>query len=366
MPRNFPDWRRGDPADAERLNRQHKARNQGIIGGRGIDVVRGHDGVVIQLKETRIIPSGGGVIERGGHQEVVINGVFQAWPDCVNDPGCSDAHDDDEGNFRPHLGCNPVLADGTVDQATYIPVYPNWGHTLTEFAPVVWNVNNVNQPTFSAFAGLRGWTMDFGQGERWVGPPTNLCGKGTPDPDALGACCQLGDCTDTTQADCTGTDTDWMGAGTSCADDPDPCAIGEATGACCCTIPAACHNPKLPGDTTCWNGPTQTECENEGGVWQGANSQCGGSPGICDPMISGACCLPGPPVSCVVAADDIACGLMGGTFLGGSCEPNPCVGSDPIGACCNGKICTGDQTEEQCLAQLGIWFEGQSCSSNPC
>ena len=344
MPRTFPDWRRGDPADAERLNRQHKARNQGIVGGRGIDVVRGHDGLVIQLRESRIIPSGGGgdAVAGVSHLEVVIDSVIETEGDCSQHPGC--LLPPDGPPFAPHLACFPILADGAVDPAAYTRVFPNRGHTLPEFAPVQWDIFNLNQPTFSVFAGLRGWTMDFGQGERWVEPPTNLCGEGKPDPDALGACCQLGDCSDTTEADCTGAETQWMGSDTSCAD-PDICGAGAATGACCIEEPLQCAEDR-----------TNPQCNALGGVWfdsQTCNQAC--------PISTGACCL--VTGDCVPDSTSESCEISGGMFLGaGSICDGAC--GQPM-ACCFGEVCV-NQPPLFCKSLGGVPQPEAECTPGLC
>ncbi|MCH8851613.1 MAG: hypothetical protein IID41_03060 [Planctomycetes bacterium] len=292
------------------------------------------------------------------HREVVINGVFELWTDCVNDPDCSDGFNDDESAFFPHLGCNPVLANGDVDQDTYLKVHPNWGHTLSEFAPVSWDVTSINQPTFSVLQGARGLTMTFGQGEKWTTPPTNLCG--TTD-GSTGACCESdGTCTDnTTQGDCESGGGSYVGNGTSCGLLAGGCA-GDPIGACCCPVGSACYNPAVGGPVTCSANVIEAQCATDGGTWQGAFTTCVGSP--CSGGVNGACCLPGG--TCILADDDVDCGLQGGTWLGDpSCEPNPCGGQQ--GACCLiSGACLADQSSPDCNLQGGIYQgDGTACGS---
>lgn len=351
-------------------------RVRGMRAGFGLNVHQTDQDVGISFHDDRIIP-------RQDSSGVGVEDVKIAY---VVDCSFGDCNATEQSNYDliavltggdgRHLKCFPVDINGAPRTSLpYTPVLPNSGHSIDEFADVAWNINSATQTSFVAFDNDGVWRMgSFGEGERWVDPPTNVCSP--DDPDAMGACCQLGDCTQTTQADCTGTDAEWKGAGTSCAT-PGICdgkCFGEGCddiGACCCTIPATCHNPKLPGDTTCWNGPTQDECEDQGGTFQGPGSQCGGSPGICGGPISGACCLLGGV--CIMQPDDVACGLMGGTWLGDpSCSPNPCLGActnpvPPIGACCTpGGGCGGETSADCCNIFGGNWIgDGTVCADCP-
>ena len=83
-------------------------------------------------------------------------------------------------------------------------------------------------------------------------------------------------------------------------------------------------------------------------------------PGNDDP---GACCF--ADGSCQILPPS-ACAAAGGTFLGLSCEPNPCLQPPAEGACCIGIECRW-YTPEQCTAGGGEFFgAGVPCDPNPC
>ena len=91
----------------------------------------------------------------------------------------------------------------------------------------------------------------------------------------------------------------------------------------------------------------------QGSAWQGyaintpscneiPESQGGGGG---HPPVPGACCLPNGTCETVTPGQ---CLLDGGTFVGGSCFPNPCGGPPPgTGACCTDGECS-ITTEEDC------------------
>ncbi len=340
MARNFRTWKRGDPISASRLTEQHRARNTGIFGGPGIDIRQGGESVTVVLQDDRIIPSGGGegVV---GHLEVVIDAVIMNEADCAGHPDCM--LPPDGPTFAPHLACFPVMSDGAVDTMAYTRVYPNWGHTLAEFLPVPWDPLNVNQPTFSVLMGTRGWTMPFGEGQKWINPPTNPC---QPDGDQVGACCQDdGTCNDTNEGDCPAGIGEWKGPGTSC-DDPGICDEGEATGACC-----------DPATGDCTDAQTPQQCEFNNGVYRGDGSIC--TKGLCPPPgLVGGCCWQGgcinlTPVQCDPAK------LPGANWGFAQCDEGTQF------SCCFGNTCQAlDAT--CCLRRGGIPAEGFCTPDNPC
>lgn len=76
---------------------------------------------------------------------------------------------------------------------------------------------------------------------------------------------------------------------------------------------------------------------------------------------TGACCLPDGTCEEVTPGQ---CLLDGGTFIGGSCTPNPCPAT--TGACCVGTDCT-IETETDCTDMGGIYQgDGTDCDPNPC
>ncbi len=142
-----------------------------------------------------------------------------------------------------------------------------------------------------------------------------------------------------------------------------------------------------------------------GSAWQGYalnTFTCDeiGQGGTPPPPGTGACCLPDDTCEVVTPGQ---CLLDGGTFIGGSCEPNPCV--DETGACCTDGVCSilsesdctdgggnylGDGTtcegvdcghgaccdadghcnvftEAACLARPGTYYgDGTTCTPSPC
>jgi hypothetical protein len=162
-------------------------------------------------------------------------------------------------------------------------------------------------------------------------PPNIWNGSHSCDPNPcplLGACCDQGDCTITTEAECGG---QWLGPHFDC--NPNPCE--DTPGACCigldCTI------------------TTEPEC---GGTWIGPQYDC--DPNPCD-LTPGACCI-GPECTITSEAD------CRGQWLGPQydCDPNPCM---PPGACCIGGECT-IRIQPACGGTwLGPWTD---CDPNPC
>lgn len=114
------------------------------------------------------------------------------------------------------------------------------------------------------------------------------------------------------------------------------------TGACCigtdCTI------------------TTETNCIDEGGIYQGNNTIC--SPNPCS---TGACCV---GTDCSIQSEP-DCILLGGTYQGDDtvCDPSPCGST---GACCVGTDCT-IETEADCIGIGGVYQgDGTTCDTNPC
>jgi hypothetical protein len=77
-------------------------------------------------------------------------------------------------------------------------------------------------------------------------------------------------------------------------------------------------------------------------------------------QLTGACCLAGYECTTVSQPE---CDRMGGMFLGGSCDPNPCL---PQAVCCMEHECLVT-TREECLALGGMYYpQWESCEPNPC
>jgi hypothetical protein len=102
----------------------------------------------------------------------------------------------------------------------------------------------------------------------------------------------------------------------------------------------------------------------------GALGVCG-DPGdqACPPIQpDGACCIDG---QCFILTQ-AACEDAGGQFVGGPCDPDPCV---QTGACCIDRSVPPDGNNESCivttlddcLVQHGIYQgDGSDCDPNPC
>lgn len=283
-------------------------------------------------------------------------------------------------NGRDHLRTLRVDLDGVVIDGTgkYLAVVPNGTHTISEFSPVAWDITDMSQPVFMVFAHVEAIVspgiMSFGQGEKWVSPPTNIC-QGNGDDDPFGACCQSdGTCSDTNQGDCPAGVGEWKGAGTTCADDPDPCiqCIGpgcDDLGICCCEDTADCYNDLYPSPS-CWSNATEAECLAGGGSWDNTKgSQC--PAGTCaDPPVSGTCCVPFSGSGCIIASDEKDCGLQGGSWEGhDSCDTSACP--QPLGSCCinpgdPNEGCIDNITLDICNSNGGKWNAGPCVSATEC
>ncbi len=157
-------------------------------------------------------------------------------------------------------------------------------------------------------------------------------------PPATGTCCApAGQCSLTTQANCTGA---WTQGGV-CS--PNPCP--QPTGVCCNTSTGGCTIT------------TQTGCS---GTWN-ATGSC--EPNPCA-QPSGACCF---SASVCQVLDSATCGGFGGTYIGNNAPCGP-SGECPLGACClpNGNCLTG-LSQPQCAAQSGVFQGvGSGCTPNNC
>jgi hypothetical protein len=126
--------------------------------------------------------------------------------------------------------------------------------------------------------------------------PGEDCGAGACD---VGACCVDVNCVETDAFSCITAGRDFVGGGTTCADDP--CGAGVA--ACCF------------GDGTC-SELSPEDCETAGGTFLGFGVVCS-----TEPCVLGACCTDN---GCTEVAR-YQCEAQGGAFLeGAACAPNPC------------------------------------------
>ncbi len=179
------------------------------------------------------------------------------------------------------------------------------------------------------------------RGNAWQGYALNAytCGElgfGGPTPPGTGACCDdMGNCTVTTEADCTGT---FQGVGTDC--DPNPCVT---TGRCAlckfCLGPdemCDCGSGDYHCGYTCIDDLTLEECNAYSGsgystAWLMGGTCAGTSPcdafeGGCNLGDTGACCAGG---FCVDSFDEATCFGIGGIewyrgCLCADCPPDCC------------------------------------------
>lgn len=166
----------------------------------------------------------------------------------------------------------------------------------------------------------------------------------------LGACCKNGVCNYVSRPTCAANTGFWRGAGTNCGgDECDP------TGACC-----AGQNCAGNADAV-----TSSECQTEGGVYQGDWTSCSSRPADCG---KGACCT--SSFGCISNVDMTICtGVLSGSFrgIGTSCDTlnPPCSGT-----CCFQNSCLPNPASPvQCAALPGV-FVGYGpdavCSANTC
>ena len=138
-----------------------------------------------------------------------------------------------------------------------------------------------------------------------------------------------------------------------CEDDVDEenCQAGDQTffsGMICEEV-----NCPEPTGACCFGGGCLTDVEENacvngiGGVYAGHGTDCDDN--VCDP---GACCQLDGSCSVVLEAE---CDQPGAVFSGPNttCDPNPC--EQPLGACCLGTYCQGNQYEANCVTATGVW-----------
>ena len=168
-----------------------------------------------------------------------------------------------------------------------------------------------------------------------------------PDPCAPppGACCFAdGSCSETEQFDCLKSGGDFQGFGVLCSDVNCP----QPTGACC-----------LPnGDCT---SETALSCSAEDGTYQGNFTDCMST--SC-PQPVGACCLPNGDCA---SETELSCTTDGGTYQGDDVD---CVGvscPQPLGACCLIDGTCENRTELSCTVDDGS-YEGDftECKATAC
>lgn len=205
-----------------------------------------------------------------------------------------------------------------------------------------------------------------------VGSCTNLGGIYRGDgitcdalpPCSQGACCNTDDMAcvgEFSRAACEGggLQFSFLGPGTSCDVEPDPCI---PIGACC-----------NPTTGVCTDGLTEAQCEVGGRVFRGDGSQCEDLRPACG---LGACCT--ADTGCEdgggLGIDAQLCSAISGTFRG---DGTTCATLNPAcpGTCCRGtNLATCNQSVQpaQCTSLAGTFIGyGQTCptqqgQSNPC
>ena len=161
----------------------------------------------------------------------------------------------------------------------------------------------------------------------------------SPNPCPTGSCCVNGNCTTTTEANCSGT---WT-QGQSCS--PNPCP----TGACCV------------GGDTCNTGVTHAWCTSNNGAWQDAGST---SCTNCSSTVTGACCFDDNTCDELTAAE---CAAADGTYRGDATDCSSIQCGEPPGACCfDDNSCTV-LTAPECAARDGDYGGPTTdCTPNLC
>ncbi|MCG8409230.1 MAG: hypothetical protein MI923_28845 [Phycisphaerales bacterium] len=179
-----------------------------------------------------------------------------------------------------------------------------------------------------------------------------------------GACCNFVEnvCEITSAAECRGDATHFLGAGTTCEN----VSCGEAqeeNGACC----------QITGD--CVNDVSKFSCESGlNGVFQGGGTICQGR--AC-PGVTGACCLPQPTGACASltldecrrASDGVINVIGEGVFMGANVECNEalCNNLGPVKCCVVSGFCIDVASEEVCTSLGGREVECcAECSSESC
>jgi hypothetical protein len=196
-----------------------------------------------------------------------------------------------------------------------------------------------------------------------------------------GACCEPGfgglvQCADgRLESECSGPEQRFLGPGSTCGGGLDSCAGPQPCGfAAVAGVPDPCDD----GDAC-----TDCQCNLKQGVCVCAPVECeDGNPctvNRCDPhegcvieeFNCGACCFDPPSaIDCFTTPNESHCSTLGGRFRGPGtiCDllDPPC--REPVGACCMGGNCEGENlTEAACLvpdpaSTANTWFEGQRCA----
>jgi len=130
----------------------------------------------------------------------------------------------------------------------------------------------------------------------------------------------------------------------------------------------------VAGETPCgFPIPSGACCFADGSCTMTAGAECGMAGGVfhdgpCDPNPcpqpppTGACCFPDGPCAMMTAA---ACTAGGGAWYGGPCDPDPCPPPPPTGACCFPSGACAVMSASACAGADGTWYGG-SCDPNPC
>lgn len=264
------NWHRGDKITAERLQHMLELARARPRGGRRIAASMAAGGrVTIGLRGEQIIPrrKAGG----GGTKLIEVR-IVRALADLLD---ASDQREVDTFDaVGPHLKCWQIAGDGSYvteifDGQTvnkYVVVWPNWPHPVSDFkkpnGEQIYDPQHPAPPIFGAFAGGRGLTLSFGEGERWVPAPeaAALCADQGPPAPTSACCFGQAECADLTFDECLAMSGVWQ-SGLSCL----ASACGQLNGACC-----------YPGGG-CLS-QTFVNCNLTEGVFQGTGTSCTPNP----------------------------------------------------------------------------------------
>jgi hypothetical protein len=127
------------------------------------------------------------------------------------------------------------------------------------------------------------------------------------------------------------------------------CPEGEEPGACCFLDTGECQML------------LEYDCGVAGGVYYGGD--CEPVNPCPQPPEEGACCDENTGECFFIFEPD--CATIGGIWYGGPCEPNPCPQPEVWACCVNIYECVM-LTEYECDLAQGTWFPGEDCDPDPC
>ncbi len=214
----------------------------------------------------------------------------------------------------------------------------------TTYTPAVCTV--ANQGACCAAAGNCTITTSTACAGTYQGNGAICAPNPCPQP-GTGACCINGACASQTESDCVGNGGVFQGSGSTCAGTTCP-----SSGGACCLGTIGC-GPASPG-----------ECALINGVYQGNGTVCGPGSASNPPCGTGACCsTDGVCTAAITAAQCTA--VAGRVYKGNDVACTTTLCPVPSGACCFANGACLERTSSQCASFSGTFLPG-TCSPNPC